>query len=46
MGLADEQLPLENSAAGEGESATKEIASDGESGQRPIPQNEPSESNP
>ena len=46
MGLADEQLPLENSAAGEGASATKEIASDGQSGQRPEPQNEPSESSP
>jgi segregation and condensation protein B len=46
MGLADEQLPLEGSATGEGASATKEIATEGEPSQRPVPQNEPGESSP
>ena len=46
MGLADEQLPLEGAAAGEGTDAANEIASDDEARQRPVPLNESSESSP
>jgi segregation and condensation protein B len=44
MGLADEQLPLEGATATDAADAGNEIASDGGAGQRPVPQNAPSDS--